>query len=241
MFQHRNFQGTKMINNEKYKYSILMIEDEVQLRKDYFMYLEMLFESVYEAEDGEEAYRIYKEKKPDILIVDIHIPKLNGLKLLEKIRQYNHTTKAIVLTAHKDTRSLLEATSLKLTDYLVKPVSRRSLEQSLMKVINELRNFKTSSIKNQIFDNGYMWDYENQELTRNGQRIILTHKEQMLFMLFISNLNSTLSVNTILYNVWNNNLETNVNSLKTLLKNLRRKLPKKMIENIHGVGYKMKG
>ncbi len=228
-----------MINDDKYKYSILMIEDELKLRKDYLMYLEMLFESVYEAEDGEEAYTIYKEKKPDILIVDIHLPKLNGLELLEKIRQHNHTSKAIVLTAYEDKDSLLKATSLKLTDYLVKPISRQGLEQSLMKVIDELKNFKTTSIKNQIFNDGYMWEYEKKELTRNGKRVILTNKEQILFVLFISNLNATLSINTILYKVWNNNVETNVNSLKTLLKNLRRKLPKKMIENVHGIGYKM--
>jgi len=227
------------VTDNQYGYSILFVEDEIELRKNYVEYLEMIFESVYQAEDGIEAYELYKEKKPDILIVDINIPKLNGLELLEKIRQHDHTTKAIVLTAHQDKDFLLKAASLKLTDYLVKPISREALQQSLDKVINELRDFATISIKNQIFNDGYMWDYDNRELTCNGNIITLTHKEKMLFMLFMSNLNSVLSVDTILYSVWNDNLEANADALKTLLKNLRRKLPRGMIKNVHGVGYKI--
>jgi len=228
-----------MMTDDTYGYSILFVEDEVSLRKNYVIYLEMMFETVYEATDGVEAYTIYKEKKPDILIVDINIPKLNGLELLEKIRQNDHTSRAIVLIAHKDKEFLLKATSLKLTDYLVKPISRTALQLSLDKVIDELKNFTTVAIKKQILGHGYMWNYTRKELTCNGIIIQLTNKEQMVFMLFMDNLNSVLSVDTILYSVWDDNLEANEATLKTLLKNLRRKLPDEMIKNVHGIGYKI--
>ena len=84
-----------------------------------------------------------------------------------------------------------------------------------------------------------MWNYDNEELRCHGKNIILTNKERILFMLFMSNLNSVLSVDTILYSVWNENLEANITTLKTLLKNLRRKLPAEMIKNVHGLGYKI--
>jgi len=228
-----------MMTDAKYGYSILFVEDEVLARKNYVIYLKMIFESVYEAVDGVEAYNIYKEKKPDILIVDINIPKLNGLELLQKIRQYDLITKAIVLTAHKDKDFLLQATRLKLTDYLVKPISRTALQLSLDKVMDELRNFRTIAIKKQIFNGGYMWSYDNEELTCNGKTIHLTNKEKILFILFMDNLNSVLSVNKILYSIWNDSPEGNVDTLKTLLKKLRKKLPRDMINNIHGIGYKI--
>ena len=227
------------MNDKQYKYTILFVEDEVILRKNYAMYLEMMFETVYEASDGEEAYTIYKEKKPDILIVDINIPKLNGLDLLKKIREHDHRTKAIMLTAHRDKDFLLRATSLKLTEYLVKPISRTVLDSALNKVIDELKNFTTIAIKNKILSNGYMWNYDTRELSCNGKIINLTKKEQMVFKLFMDNLDLVLSVDTILYNVWDDNIEANSSTLKTLLKNLRRKLPKDMIKNVHGVGYKI--
>jgi len=123
---------------ELYPYKILFVEDEEATRKNYVTYLKMLFSEVYEAKDGEIAYQLYKEKKPDILILDVNIPKLNGLELLEKIRENDYTTKAIMFTAHSDQNFLLQAVSLQLTKYLVKPVSRQELKEALDLAISEL-------------------------------------------------------------------------------------------------------
>lgn len=73
-----------MISDTHYPYKILFVEDEKVTRENYVMYLKMHFQEVYEAEDGEKAYELYKEKHPDIMIIDINIPKLNGLELLKK-------------------------------------------------------------------------------------------------------------------------------------------------------------
>jgi len=198
-----------------------------------------MFEFVYEATDGVEAYNIYKEKRPNILIIDINIPKINGLDLLQMIRQHDHTTKAIVLTAHKDNDFLLQATKLKLTDYLVKPISRRALKLSLEKVIDELTNFKITALKNKILKDGYIWNYDSEELTCNGKVIHLTNKEKLIFTLFMNNLNSVLSIDKIIYSVWDEYLKSHEDSLKTILKKLRRKLPNGIIINIHSIGYKI--
>ena len=227
------------MNSSKYGYSVLFVEDEVALRKGYVVLLEMMFETVYEAADGVEAYNIYKEKKPDILIVDINIPKMNGLELLEKIREHDHTSKAIVLTAHKDKDFLLKAASLKLTNYLIKPITRKALQDSLNKVMDELRKYKTTALKNKIFKDGYLWDYDREELARNGKIIHFTKKEKMIFMLFMANLNSILPNEKIIYSLWDEYLDSHEDSLKTILTKLRRKLPEGMIKNIHSLGYKI--
>ena len=121
-----------------YPYKILFIEDEQATRDNYIKYLKMFFREVYEADDGEKAYQIYKEKKPDIMIMDINIPKLNGLEILKKIRENDYTTKVVIITAHTDKKLLVEATALQLTKYLIKPVNRMALKEALELCIKEL-------------------------------------------------------------------------------------------------------
>jgi len=65
-------------------YDLLFVEDEKPIRDNYVTYLKRYFKNVYEAEDGEHAYTVYKEKKPQLMIVDINIPKMNGLELVKK-------------------------------------------------------------------------------------------------------------------------------------------------------------
>ena len=225
--------------DKKYEYSVLFVEDEAILRKNYTLYLNMIFDTVYEASDGKEAYRIYKEKNVDILIVDISIPKLNGLELLEKIREQDHSTKAIVLTAHKEHNFLHQATRLKLTEYLLKPVSRVALKSAIDKAIEELRNFSTINIKNRVLADNYQWNYTHEELTCNGRVIPLTNKEKIVFSLFMENINTTISKDQLIYTIWDDYKESHEASLKTILAKLRKKLPPGLISNVHGVGYKI--
>ena len=85
---------------DMHPYKILLVEDEKAIKENYVTYLKMFFSEVYEAEDGEKAYDIYKQKKPDIMIVDINIPKLSGLELLRKIRENDYN---MLQPIHSDT------------------------------------------------------------------------------------------------------------------------------------------
>ncbi len=227
------------MSDEIKKFDILFVEDEKAIRDNYVRFLKRYFANVYEAEDGEIAYKIYQEKKPQILIVDLNIPKLNGLELLAKIRKIDHSVKAIMLTAHTESKYLLEATSLKLTKYLVKPVNRDTLKSALNLAISELSNFEVIS-KNLIsLKNGYLWDLNNSELINNNVSILLTNKERKILCLFFKNINKTLSYDEIIMDVWYDYEEDKIDALKTIIKNLRKKLPKDTIQNVFAVGYKV--
>jgi|GEM_PF-4112114 len=84
-------------------FKILYIEDEDNIRKNAIEYLSYLSDFVYEAKDAFEGYEKYLQIKPDIIICDILMPKLNGLQLIEKIRQNDLDTQIIVATARVDT------------------------------------------------------------------------------------------------------------------------------------------
>jgi len=224
----------------KYKYTILFVEDEEEVRENYVLYLENFFESVYQAKDGKEAYEIYKDKKPDIMIVDINLPYLNGIDLLKEIRKTDHTTKAIMLTAHADTKYLLDASELKLTKYLIKPVSRTKLHEALTIAIEELYNFKVSSTNQKIeIDTTYTWDNDLKILYNKQDTVSLTAKERKLASILFSDIDKIFSYDDLIYQIWEYNENGNTDSIKTLIKNLRRKLPNGVIKNIFGIGYKI--
>lgn len=222
-----------------YPYKILFVEDEKAIRENYVTYLKMFFSEVFEAENGEKAYELYKLKKPDIMIVDINIPKLNGLELLEKIREHDYNTKAIVLTAHTDKSFLLKATSLKLTKYLVKPVSRKDLEETLEITINELLKYKTITIKNIKLSDSYSWDIELKELRHYDNLIVLTNKERVFLELLFSHKNRVFNYSEIFEFVWAEEEQNSINGLKNLVRRLRKKMPKDTILNIFNEGYKI--
>ncbi|MCK9491470.1 MAG: response regulator transcription factor [Sulfurimonas sp.] len=226
------------MNELKNAYTILFVEDEKEIRQNYVIYLKKYFMDVYEAADGVMAYEIYKSKKPDIMIVDINLPKLNGIEFLKKVRELDHTTKAIMLTAHADVNYLLEATSLKLTKYLIKPISRNDLKEALNLAITELDKYEVSSKKILFLKDGYSWNYKTQEL-KGQYSIALTDKERQLLQLFFSNVNIIYSYDDIIITIWNDYEGDKISALKTIIKNLRKKLPKDTIKNIFGVGYKI--
>jgi len=225
------------MESESYSYDLLFIEDEKAIRDNYVEFLKRYFRNVYEAQDGEEAYKIYRDKKPDILIVDINIPKLNGIELLKKIRENDYKTKAIMLTAHSDTSYLLDAVGLKLTKYLIKPVTRAQLKDALNLVFEELKLYDILPKKILSLKEGFVWNYETKELF-NKDEVVLTDKEKKLLSLLLSNINTTYSYEEIIEELWNSD-DDKVIHLKTIIKNLRKKLPKDTIKNIFGVGYKI--
>ena len=225
--------------DEKKPYTILYVEDEKAIRDNYLRYLNRHFTSVYEAEDGEQAYKIYQDVKPQIMIIDINIPKLNGLELLKKIRQNDHTTKAIMLTAHADVKYLLSAIELKLTKYLVKPVSRDDLKNALYLAEQELEDFDIISTKTIALRDKLTWSYELQELKKDNVTVSLTNKEKILLSTLLDNPNKVLTYESIIEHIWIDAYEDKLNPLKTIIKNIRKKLPKDMIQNVFGIGFKI--
>ena len=222
-----------------YPYKILFIEDEEATRENYITYLRMFFSEVYEAEDGEKAYALYQEKKPDIMIIDINIPKLNGIKLLEKIRETDYQTKAIMLTAHTDESFLLSAASLKLTSYLVKPVSRKKLKEALAACVDELLKYSITPIQKIDLPQNYSWDIELKELKQYNNFIDLTSKERNLLALLFSHKNRVFSYDDIFEYLWEYDEKISLNGLKNIIKRLRKKLPDDTIVNVFNEGYKI--
>lgn len=218
---------------------VLYAEDEKELREIMVGILDIFIGEIYIAKDGEEAYKLYKEKKPDIIVSDIHMPKLNGIDFIKKVREEDHNTRVIMLTAHSDVNYLLESTELKLTKYLLKPIRGKDLEEALRLAFEELKSFKVSNIKSFTLQEGLIWDFKEQLLLSNNEEIHLTPKERKILQLLFSNLNKTITYDLLIDEVWEEREIYGVDSIKTMIKNLRKKLPKNTIINVYGTGFKV--
>jgi len=227
------------MNKEALLYDLLYVEDEEEVRKNYIEYLGRFFNHIYEASTAEEAYKIYEKKRPSILVVDINLPGMSGIEFMKKVRAHDHITKAIMLTANSDVETLLNASELKLTKYLVKPVSREDLKDALHLVLNEIRDYTTIPNKIIQLKEACYWDQENKKLLKEASECILSKNEIELLSLLFSNVNRTFSVDDIVFELWYDAEEPKNDALKTLIKNLRRKLPKDTIKNVFGVGYRI--
>jgi len=118
--------------------TILYVEDEPQIRTNIIEYLESYFGTVYAASDGAEALEMYHAHTPDVALLDINLPHIDGLSVAKEIRSLNSKIKIVMLTAHTEKEKLLKATELKLTKYLIKPISPKAFRETMQQLAQEL-------------------------------------------------------------------------------------------------------
>ncbi|MEA1915685.1 MAG: response regulator transcription factor [Campylobacterota bacterium] len=194
----------------------------------------------YSVSNGQDAFDTYKEQQPDILLLDINMPKLNGLEVAKKIRLDDKITRIIILTAHVEQDKLLFAAELNLTKYLPKPISRSELKDALNDAIAQLQDLKGK--KELVYLNEeYSWNKQSQKLLYLYNEVKLTKYEILLLSLLASKKDKIFSLDEISIELWNNldEVEVNTQKLKDIIKRLRKKLPSNAIENIYGAGYKL--
>ncbi len=215
--------------------SVLIAEDEEQLLSSMTEYLQIFFEHVYVARDGISALSVYENKKPNIIIADINMPHLDGLSMIEKIREKDKTTKIIITTAHSEKEKLFKAIKLHLVTYLVKPVKSDELKELLLNIVEDLR--KNSD--NIALKNGFYWNQKRKILFNEENEVDLKEKEKKVLDFMCSHPNQTVSAIDIYNHIYEDQPERDFssNSITSLIKRLRPKLPEDTIASIYGVGY----
>ena len=220
------------------QYKLLYAEDEIEIRKNIVSYINDNYKlDIIEEDDGKQAWESYLEHKPDILITDLLMPNICGLELIEKIREVDKDIKIIVISAHSEQEKLLKAIKLNLVEYQIKPINRKKLLNGLDMAINSLEDGNTNN--KFYFNSDSYFDILENSLVVDTNRIKLTKNEIRLLSLFIVNKNKTLDSIDIFNNIWEFNKEYKTESIRTLVKKLRKKLPYNSIENIYGGGYKL--
>lgn len=122
--------------------TLLYVEDHEDTREELQELLEMIFPQVYVATNGQEALDIYKNHPIDLIITDINMPVLNGIRMIEKIRENNTDIKVIVFSAHEKIEYLIRCIELSVDGFLTKPFNQKKYFETLYKVIGQIHTKK---------------------------------------------------------------------------------------------------
>ena len=218
------------------KLIILYVENRKEILDRYSPLLTSHCDILYIAHSAEEAYRVYKEKKPHIIVMDLYISKLGDVTLAKKIREEDENISFIALTDYATREILLEIVNLNFSSYLVKPVDDFKLKNALLKISKKLNRENITYLTENC-----SWNGNTKTLFVKDKPISLAKREQKLLELLIGKNGTTCGDDEIFFYVWEDDFDKNVtnSSIRTLIKNLRKKIPKGLIENQYGVGYKI--
>lgn len=220
--------------------TILLAEDEPALGQIIKESLETRNFNVLLCENGEKAFEVYKSEKPELLVLDVMMPKKDGFTLAKEIRVLDDTIPIIFLTAKSQTQDVVEGFTIGGNDYLKKPFS---MEELIIRINNLLNRTKEQKHAQKLLFGNYVFDFPKQLLQHKTEPTIrLTHREAHLLFHLVKNKNQVLDRSLILKKLWGNDDFFNARSMDVFITKLRKKLNKDeniQIINVRGFGYKL--
>lgn len=222
------------------KIRVLLAEDEPALAQIVKESLETREFEVTLCQDGQQALQAYQNNTPEILVLDVMMPKKDGFTLAKEIRKINNEIPIIFLTAKSQTKDVVEGFSLGGNDYLKKPFS---VEELIVRIKNLLGRTKPLSTAKEFAIGKYDFNATKQELKhKTGKSLSLTHRESELLYHLCLNKNQLLDRNVILQKLWGQDDIFSARSMDVFISKLRKKLQldtSVQIVNVRGYGYKL--
>ncbi|MDR1919542.1 MAG: response regulator transcription factor [Tannerellaceae bacterium] len=222
---------------------ILLVEDEVNIASFIERGLREFGHEVLTAYDGAAGWELIRKEEFQLLILDVIMPKMNGLELCSKYRAaYGYASPVLMLTALGTTDDIVKGLDAGADDYLVKPFSFAELEARIQALS---RRAKAESGHPALVCGDLALDKENHRAVRSGVSIDLTVREYRLLEYLMANQGSALSRQSIIKEVWEKEADRNMNIVDVYVNYLRTKIDKdydkKLIHTVSGVGYRMEG
>ncbi len=221
---------------------ILIVDDDTELRELTGFALRQAGYFVVQAADGVEGWRLWEQEQPDLAILDINMPRMNGLELCRRIRG-EAATPIMLLTVRSTEADEVEGLDTGADDYLTKPVSPRTL---LARVRALLRRAEVERPAAQTVGD-LLLDTEQQAVSvRGGAPIRLTNLEFRLLQYLLANIDHTITIERLTTHVWGYRGLGDRQSLKQLVHRLRQKIERDPAEphyliTMAGIGYMLQG
>jgi DNA-binding response OmpR family regulator len=217
---------------------ILVVDDEVNIRRVVREYAEFDGHEVFEAEDGMQAVEMVKSANYDVIIMDVMMPKLDGFSTCKEIKKYK-SIPVIMLSARGEEYDKLFGFELGIDDYVVKPFSPKELMARIRVVLSRNSAPAEEVPDNMTFDGLYI-DLAGREVYVDGQKASMTPKEYDLLFFLVKNKNLALTRDKLLEEVWGYDFFGDDRTVDTHIKMLRNSLGpyRKFIVTLRGMGYK---
>jgi len=219
---------------------IMIIDDEGGVRELLRDTLRIAGYETLEADNGMSALTALRNSKPDLLIIDINMPLMDGFDLVERIRSMNNLVPVLMLTARGEKQDIARGLTIGADDYVIKPFG---LEELVLRVKAIIRRSKKSiEIAKKLSCGPISLDEETHRVTFNGEEIDLSPTEFRLLQLLLEKKGRVLSKNLLLDEVWGITFESESTVVDTYISYLRKKLHKDGFEGIRtvrGVGFQI--
>jgi DNA-binding response OmpR family regulator len=224
--------------------SILIVEDEKEIRDLLVLYLRKEGFQPLVAQDGEEGLSKARSEKPDLILLDILLPKMDGLELLRKIRSDREIarTPVAMLTAKGDETDRIVGLELGADDYIPKPFSPREVVARIKAIFRRSQK-APEEIEEKLYDyNGLRMDVSRHEVRFKGKAVSLTSKEFRILQALLSAPGRVLTRESILKKVWGEGTFVIDRTVDVHIAKLRQKIPflSEAIETVKDVGYKLR-
>lgn len=217
------------------KISVLLVDDDINLRSVFKKTMDNYVDAVYEAGNGNEALDIYKQKSPNIVITDIKMPLMDGLLFITVLRQLDKKIPIVAISGYSEPETLIGLIPHNLVSYLVKPINFEQLKSILVKSVIEIEDNGMLDVK---LTKDSVYSYSNKSIKKNDEIISLTPNEIYLIELLIENENKLITISQIEHIVYKG-ISVTSGALNTLVSKLRKKIGENIIKAIPSHGYIM--
>lgn len=222
------------------KIHVLLVEDELTLAMIIKDTLEEQDFLITTAKNGEEGLHTFFEQKPDVVVADVMMPRMDGFEMVRRIRQSDKVTPVLFLTARSAINDVVAGFELGANDYLKKPFGMQELIVRIKALMRKAFVEKEIPTSYEIGD--YHFNSVTQQLCFAGSCQELSHRESEILKRLCDNRNEVVNSQSILLELWGDDSFFNSRSLHVFITKLRHKLAKDnriRIVNIRGIGYKL--
>jgi len=220
---------------------ILLIEDDVRIAQPLAEDLRNQFHTVDIAQDGIEGWEYSQSVEYELILLDLMLPRLDGITLCKRLRTAQVTSLILMLTARDTTTDKVIGLDAGADDYLVKPFELEELTARIRALSR-----RSQEVKQPILICGDLQlDLSNCLATYGVQELSLTPKEYMILEYFLKKPNQVLTRSALMDKLWDFDQISGLETIKTHITNLRRKLrtagsPENLIETVYGIGYRLR-
>ena len=222
---------------------VLIVEDDPAILRGLADNLRFESHEVLTASDGETGYRLAREKRPEVVVLDLMLPRMSGYEVCRKLRADGVQTPILMLTARGEEADRILGLDLGADDYVTKPFSVRELMARIRAVLRRAHPLKTMPDELRFADVAI--DFRKYE-ARKGDRVVdLTRKEFGILRLLAAHAGDVVTRDDLLNEVWGYESSPTTRTVDTHVASLRAKLgddpEKPRLQTVHGVGYKWAG
>jgi DNA-binding response OmpR family regulator len=221
---------------------ILIVEDDEAIAQGLRDNFQFEGYETHWASDGEMAVRLAREEKPDLIVLDIRLPRMSGYEVCRKLRAAGSTTPILMLTARGEEEDRILGLDLGADDYVTKPFSVRELLARARALLR--RSSVSQALPDELRIGDIVIDFRSYEAHRNGRPIDLTRKEFGVLRLLAACEGRVVTRDELLETVWGLNAGQSTRTIDNHVATLRAKLEDdpghpRTLHTVHGVGYKL--